>query len=120
MLGFSQNIYCRTRPCVQPLPSYVFSTDAYVVKEPSIPSFERVSPSKQDGARVSLAVHKFLQMFQTAITKPESAPFPVIVAVHGLVIGLGVDIMCACDVRYAAESSTFSIKVTLLIISGTK
>jgi len=25
---------------------------------------------------------------------------------------LGIDIMCACDVRYAAEDSTFSIKAT--------
>ena len=89
----------------------VLITDAYLVKEASIPSFEGVLPIKQDGARVSLAVHKFLQKFQTAITKPEIAPFPVIVAVHGSVVGLGVDIMCACDVRYAAENSTFSIKV---------
>ena len=98
----------------------VFSTDAYVVKEPSIPSFEGVLPIKQDGARVSLAVHKFIQKFQIAITKPESAPFPVIAAVHGSVVGLGVDIMCACDVRYAAENSTFSIKVISLIVYNTE
>ena len=89
------------------------SADVYVVKEASIPSFEGVLPINRDGARVSLAVHKLLQKFQTAITKPESAPFPVIVAVHGSIVGLGVDIMCACDVRYAAENSTFSIKVNL-------
>lgn len=77
-------------------------------------------PIKQDGARVSLAVHKFIQKFQIAITKPESAPFPVIAAVHGSVVGLGMDIMCACDVRYAAENSTFSIKVISLIVYNTE
>lgn len=80
------------------------------LKETSILSSESVSPTKWDGARVSLAMHQFIQRFQTAITKPERAPFPVIAAVHGQIIGLGVDIMCACDVRYAAENSVFSIK----------
>ena len=96
---------------------HVFSTDAYVVKGTSIPNFAHVLPIKQDGARTSLAVHKFIRKFQTAIT--ESAPFPVIVATHSSVVGLGVDIMCARDVRHVAENSTFSIKVTSLIVSST-
>jgi hypothetical protein len=31
---------------------------------------------------------------------------------HGLVLGLGVDIAAACNVRYAAETAQFSIKVS--------
>lgn len=38
---------------------------------------------------------------------------PVIAAVHGMCLGAGIDITSACDVRYAAEGSTFSIKVRL-------
>lgn len=64
-----------------------------------------------DGARSSLAMLRDIKDFQHAIGAPERAPFPVIVAVHGLVLGLGIDIIAACDVRYAAESSQFSIKV---------
>jgi delta(3,5)-delta(2,4)-dienoyl-CoA isomerase len=30
--------------------------------------------------------------------------------VHGIVIGLGIDIISACDVRYAASDAKFSIK----------
>jgi len=109
------NIFTAGLDCVfvAPLCLHTDSFSFHVVKETSILSSESVSPTKWDGARVSLAMHQFIQRFQTAITKPERAPFPVIAAVHGQIIGLGVDIMCACDVRYAAENSVFSIKVSL-------
>jgi len=35
----------------------------------------------------------------------------VIVATHGLALGLAIDIITACDVRYAASNTSFSIKV---------
>ncbi|KAJ7912686.1 Delta2-dienoyl-CoA-isomerase [Mycena leptocephala] len=66
--------------------------------------------SSLDGARSSLALLRDIKEFQHAIGAPERCPFPVIVAVHGLVLGLGVDIVSACDVRYAAESAQFSVK----------
>jgi hypothetical protein len=40
----------------------------------------------------------------------------VVVAMHGLVYGLGLDIALACDVRYAAADATFSIKVCLALL----
>ncbi|KXN88377.1 Delta(3,5)-Delta(2,4)-dienoyl-CoA isomerase, mitochondrial [Leucoagaricus sp. SymC.cos] len=80
------------------------------LKDASVLGSEDTSTSKPDGARASLALHKLIQKFQDAITMPERAPFPVIAAVHGPVIGLGVDIICACDVRYAAASTVFAIK----------
>ncbi|KAJ6556002.1 ClpP/crotonase-like domain-containing protein [Mycena capillaripes] len=67
-----------------------------------------VAPS--DGARSALALIRDIKEFQNAIGAPERARFPVIVALHGLVLGLGVDIAAACDVRYAAENAQFSIK----------
>ncbi|KAJ7134013.1 Delta2-dienoyl-CoA-isomerase [Mycena crocata] len=66
--------------------------------------------SEVDAARNSLAMLPVIKEYQHAIGAPERCPFPVIVAVHGLVLGLGVDIISACDVRYAAENATFSIK----------
>lgn len=53
-----------------------------------------------------------LQQFQAAISAIERCKKPVIGAAHGLAIGLGIDILCACDIRYAAEDSRFSIKVS--------
>lgn len=69
-----------------------------------------------DNARTSLATRKMLLAFQHAIGAPERAPFPVIVALHGHVIGLGVDIIGACDIRYAASNASFSIKVRTMHI----
>ncbi|KAJ7775347.1 ClpP/crotonase-like domain-containing protein [Mycena metata] len=63
-----------------------------------------------DAARKSLATYHHLKEFQHAIGAPERCSFPVIAAVHGLVVGLGIDIISACDIRYAAEGTQFTIK----------
>ncbi|KAJ7184964.1 Delta2-dienoyl-CoA-isomerase [Mycena filopes] len=63
-----------------------------------------------DGARGSLGLLRDIKAFQHAIGAPERTPFPVIVAVHGLALGLAIDIIAACDIRYAAETAQFSIK----------
>jgi len=64
----------------------------------------------QDPARTSLTLHTLIKTFQQNITAPERAPFPVIAAVHGLALGLAIDIIASCDIRYAASSASFSIK----------
>ncbi|KAF8988455.1 Delta2-dienoyl-CoA-isomerase [Cyathus striatus] len=64
----------------------------------------------RDAARASLAMRKKLIQFQQAIGAPERAPFPVIAAVHGHCIGLGVDLISICDIRYAASNTSFAIK----------
>ncbi|KAJ7150602.1 Delta2-dienoyl-CoA-isomerase [Mycena filopes] len=66
--------------------------------------------TKVDGARSALALLQDIKAFQHAIGAPERCPFPVIVAVHGIAIGLAIDIISACDIRYAAESAQFSVK----------
>ena len=67
--------------------------------------------NSRDNARAILQTRKNLLAFQHAVAAPERAPFPVIAAVHGHVIGLGVELISACDIRFAASNSTFSIKV---------
>ena len=37
---------------------------------------------------------------------------PVIAAVHGACIGAGIDLITACDIRYAAADSVFSVRET--------
>ncbi|KAJ7797533.1 ClpP/crotonase-like domain-containing protein [Mycena leptocephala] len=66
--------------------------------------------SGPDGARCSLALLRDIKEFQQAIGAPERCLFPVIVVVRGLVLGLGIDIVTACDVRYAPEGAQFIIK----------
>ncbi|KIY74190.1 ClpP/crotonase [Cylindrobasidium torrendii FP15055 ss-10] len=65
-----------------------------------------------DGARSGVALAQFIREFQSSIGAPARCPIPVIAAVHGLVLGLGIDIMCACDIRYSASNASFCIKET--------
>ncbi|CAK5276876.1 unnamed protein product [Mycena citricolor] len=63
-----------------------------------------------DPARRALSSLHHVHEFQHAIGAPDRCPVPVIAAVHGLVVGLGIDIISACDIRYGAENSRFTIK----------
>ena len=51
------------------------------------------------------------QAYQDAFTAIEECPQPVIAAIHGACYGGAVDLVSACDVRYAAQDAFFSIKV---------
>ncbi|KAF8321081.1 ClpP/crotonase-like domain-containing protein, partial [Cantharellus anzutake] len=63
-----------------------------------------------DVARTALRFKPMLYEFQRAIDAIENCRVPVIAAVHGVAFGIGIDILSACDVRYASENATFSIK----------
>jgi enoyl-CoA hydratase/carnithine racemase len=65
----------------------------------------------EDPGRKALSIQKLVREFQHCIGAPERCPFPVIAAAHGPVIGLGIDLLSYCDVRYASSDATFSIKV---------
>ncbi|KAJ3731332.1 enoyl-CoA hydratase/isomerase [Lentinula guzmanii] len=67
-------------------------------------------PESTDAARIALDFQKQIKPFQEAITAPERCLCPVIAAVHGMVVGLGVDIISACDIRYVASNTQFTIK----------
>jgi delta(3,5)-delta(2,4)-dienoyl-CoA isomerase len=63
-----------------------------------------------DPARRAFVIRDDILDIQHAVAAPERCSIPVIAAVHGIVIGLGIDIISACDVRYAASDAKFSIK----------
>ena len=69
-----------------------------------------------DNARKAFGTIDHIKEFQHAIHAVERAPFPVIAAVHGIAIGLGIDMSSCCDIRYAAEDTRFSVKVSHLIL----
>jgi enoyl-CoA hydratase len=58
---------------------------------------------------------KLLEL-QAAMDAVENCRKPVIAAVHGHCIGGGVDLLCACDIRLAANDAIFSIRETRLAI----
>ncbi|MEI6701798.1 MAG: crotonase/enoyl-CoA hydratase family protein [Actinomycetota bacterium] len=51
-----------------------------------------------------------LKPWQQAITAIEESPKPFIAIVHGYCIGGGVDLIAACDVRYATADAIFSVR----------
>ncbi|KAI8983164.1 ClpP/crotonase [Trametes punicea] len=63
-----------------------------------------------DPARRALQLRKHILGFQECISAIERCPYPVIVATHGIAYGLSIDIIAACDVRYAASNVGFAIK----------
>lgn len=61
-------------------------------------------------ARESL--RRTLVQAQASFTALERCCKPVIAAAHGHCIGGAVDLMCACDIRFAARDAVFSIRET--------
>jgi enoyl-CoA hydratase len=57
---------------------------------------------------------RLIKKMQQAFSSLADCPKPVIAAVHGHCIGAGVDLITACDIRYAAADAVFSIRETRL------
>lgn len=62
------------------------------------------------GARQAEAVRKQILELQAAVSSIENCSKPVIAAISSGCIGAGLDIVSACDMRYASDDAFFSIK----------
>ncbi|KAH9970671.1 ClpP/crotonase [Russula compacta] len=67
-------------------------------------------PQHADPGRRAFQMRTYLRFFQSAINAPARIPQPVIAAVHGPALGLGLNMLSAVDVRFAASDVSFSIK----------
>eukprot|EP01084_Bolivina_argentea_P146593 256627_1 len=63
-----------------------------------------------DAARQALHIQRHIAFLQKTTDLIQSCPVPVISAVHGACIGMGIDLISACDIRYASKDAQFSIK----------
>ncbi|KAJ2314320.1 hypothetical protein IWW54_000991 [Coemansia sp. RSA 2705] len=63
-----------------------------------------------DAARRGYYHRLFILEFQDAISAIEACDKPVVVAVHGGCLGIGIDVISACDVRFASEDAYFMVK----------
>ncbi|MEO1052423.1 MAG: crotonase/enoyl-CoA hydratase family protein [Bacteroidota bacterium] len=63
-----------------------------------------------DEGRKREALMKFIKTLQDAVTAIEKCRKPVLAAIHNGCIGGGVDIVAACDMRYASQDAYFTIK----------
>lgn len=55
-------------------------------------------------------LHDTIRELQSAISAAEVCRKPVLVAIHGACLGGGVDLVTACDMRYATHDAKFSVK----------
>ncbi|EST07860.1 Crotonase superfamily [Kalmanozyma brasiliensis GHG001] len=73
-------------------------------------SLAKIVADQPDAARKALVMRSHIRDFQEAISWFEYVEKPVIAAAHGVAYGLAIDIMSACDIRYATKTTKFSIK----------
>jgi enoyl-CoA hydratase len=63
-------------------------------------------------------LHGFILDLQECVGAAESCRKPILAAIHGACIGGGVDIITACDMRYATADARFSVKeIDLAIVA---
>lgn len=65
----------------------------------------------QDVSRRAYYLRDIILEFQESFSVIEKCPQPVIAAVHSACVGGGVDMICACDIRWCTTDSWFQIKV---------
>ncbi|KAI1081246.1 ClpP/crotonase [Whalleya microplaca] len=65
---------------------------------------------QQDGARKATALRRHIDDFQNCISQIEKCEKPVICVLHGVSIGLAIDISCCADVRICSKDVKFAVK----------
>ena len=67
-------------------------------------------PRSEVGKRQAL--YASIKQMQRTFTSLAECSKPVIAAVHGHCIGAGIDLITACDIRYASSDAVFSVRET--------
>jgi enoyl-CoA hydratase len=65
-------------------------------------------------AKSALFFKEKVQIIFDSCNSLEKCRKPIIAAIHGMCIGAGLDLICACDIRLCTEDATFSLKETAL------
>ncbi|KAI1763952.1 ClpP/crotonase [Hypoxylon sp. FL1150] len=65
---------------------------------------------QQDGARQATKLRRNILEFQDCISQIEKCEKPVICVMHGIAIGLAIDMSCCADVRICSKDTKFSVK----------
>ncbi|KAI0451104.1 enoyl CoA hydratase-like protein [Xylaria acuta] len=63
-----------------------------------------------DGSRYATRVRRNIYEFQDSIGAIEKCEKPVIVVMHGISIGLAIDMACCADIRICSKDAKFSVK----------
>ena len=63
-----------------------------------------------DGARAAIRYRRHILDFQDCISAVEQCEKPVICALHGFTMGLGIDLSTSADVRICSDDTKFAVK----------
>ncbi len=74
------------------------------------------SASGDSRAVANHKTYQHIRELQDAVTAIAQIRVPVIAAVHGYCLGGGVDLISACDIRFAADDAIFSIREAKIAI----
>jgi enoyl-CoA hydratase len=77
-------------------------------------SLDPVSPPPSSPVAQRVRTRRLVKTMQRTFSSLADCPKPVIAAIHGYCIGAGLDLITACDIRYAAADAVFSIRETRL------
>ena len=67
-------------------------------------------PPPSDPARIAHSLRSHILDFQSSVSSLANCPKPVIAALHGHCLGLGIDIACCADIRLCTPETIFSVK----------
>lgn len=77
-------------------------------------SLDPTAPAPGSPVAQRTQTRRLVKTMQRTFSSLAECSKPVIAAIHGYCIGAGVDLITACDIRYAAADSVFSIRETRL------
>ncbi|ODA80620.1 hypothetical protein RJ55_03579 [Drechmeria coniospora] len=69
-----------------------------------------ISEAAADAARKATTLRRYIEEFQACIGEMERCEKPVICVLHGVSLGLAIDISCCADIRLCAADTRFSVK----------
>ncbi|KAI0522028.1 enoyl CoA hydratase-like protein [Xylaria bambusicola] len=69
-----------------------------------------IPDGKSDGARAATRLRRHIQEFQDSVSAIEHCEKPVICVMHGISIGLAIDLSCCADIRICAKDAKFCVK----------
>lgn len=72
--------------------------------------FEQGQAIPEGNASVRTALHEQILQLQRTFTRLEALRIPVIAAIHGACVGGALDMVTACDIRYAASDAFFCVQ----------
>lgn len=96
----------------------ISSTGPHFTSGMDLAVFATAAPEDLPRAARAMRLYQDIRMLQRSFTALEQCRIPVIAAIQGGCIGGGVDMVTACDLRYATEDAFFCVQETNIAMTA--